>query len=158
RCYGRPDDLREFVNTAHRLGLAVILDVVYNHLGPDGNYLGAYSPYYVTDRRGTAWGAALDFDGESSAHVRRFFIENALHWVHEYHVDGLRLDATHAIADDSPRHFLAELAERVHNAVSGKSLLVIAEDCRNLAHMLKPESERGWGLDAVWADDLHHHL
>jgi maltooligosyltrehalose trehalohydrolase len=90
--------------------------------------------------------------------VRRFFIENALCWVHEYHVDGLRLDATHAISDDGPRHFVAELAGRVHSAVAGKSLVVIAEDSRNLAHILKPESEAGWGLDAVWSDDFHHEL
>ncbi|MCI0680767.1 MAG: malto-oligosyltrehalose trehalohydrolase [Gemmataceae bacterium] len=171
RCYGRPDDLRRLVDEAHRLGLGVILDVVYNHLGPDGNYLGVYSPYYFTERHHTAWGAAVNFDGEHSEPVRRFFIENALHWVHEYHVDGLRLDATHAIADDGPRHILAELAERVHGAVPGKSILVIAEDHRNLAHMVKsPASSshpceggdtggvNGWGLDAVWADDFHHQI
>lgn len=158
RCYGRPDDLRRLVDTAHRLGLAVILDVVYNHLGPDGNYLGAYSPYYFTDRHATPWGVALNFDGQGSDQVRRFFIENALHWVHEYHVDGLRLDATHAIADDGERHFLAELTERVHGAFSGKSLLVIAEDHRNLAHLVTSEAEGGWGLDALWADDFHHQM
>jgi maltooligosyltrehalose trehalohydrolase len=154
--YGRPDDLRQLVDTAHRLGLAVILDVVYNHLGPDGNYLSAYSPFYFTDRHRTAWGPALNFDGEHSEETRRFFIENALHWVHEYHVDGLRLDATHAIVDHGPRHFLAELAERVHRSVAGKAPLVIAEDHRNLAHMVKSEAQGGWGLDAVWADDFHH--
>ncbi len=158
RCYGRPDDLRRLVDTAHRLGLAVILDVVYNHLGPDGNYLGIYSPYYFTRRHQTPWGAALNFDGEHSSQVRRFFIENALHWVHEYHVDGLRFDATHAIADDSQRHFIAELAEQVHGACLGKKTLAIAEDHRNLAFMVKPESAGGWGLDAVWADDFHHQM
>jgi maltooligosyltrehalose trehalohydrolase len=158
RCYGKPDDLRRLVNEAHRLGLAVILDVVYNHLGPDGNYLGAYSPSYFTDRHQTTWGAALNFDGAQSAQVRHFFIENALHWVHEYHVDGLRLDATHAIADDSPRHFLAELAARVRASAPERHILLIAEDHRNLAHMVKPEREGGWALDAVWADSFHHQM
>jgi maltooligosyltrehalose trehalohydrolase len=177
RCYGLPDDLRRLVDTAHRLGLAVILDVVYNHFGPDGNYLGVYSPYYFSKRHHTAWGQALNFDGDHNRQVRDFFIENALYWIHEYHMDGLRLDATHAIRDDSPRPFLAELAAAVRpsqqsavavgssshqSAVCGTAAaadchcLLIAEDHRNLARMVKPESEGGWGLDAVWADDFHH--
>jgi len=157
RCYGTPDDLRRLVDAAHALGLAVFLDVVYNHLGPDGAYHAAFSPYYYTDRHETPWGAALNFDGDSHAPAREFFIENARHWVHEYHVDGLRLDATHAIADDGTRHFLAELTARVH-ASAGRRVLVVAEDHRNLSGMLKPEAEGGWGLDAVWADDFHHEL
>src|SRR5262245_35218471 len=100
-------------------------------------------------RRPTAWGAGPDLDGEHSAMVRGFFIENALHWIHEYHLDGLRLDATHALRDDGQRHFLAELSARVHGSVAGRQVLVIAEDHRNLASMLKPESAGGWGLDAV---------
>jgi maltooligosyltrehalose trehalohydrolase len=158
RCYGAPDDLRKLVDTAHRVGLAVLLDVVYNHMGPDGAYLSRYSPYYFTDRHESPWGAGIDLDGEHSSHVREFFIENALHWIHEYHLDGLRLDATHAIQDASARHFLAELAARVHGSVTDRQVHVTAEDHRNLAVMVRPEDEFGWGLDAVWADDLHHQV
>jgi maltooligosyltrehalose trehalohydrolase len=156
--YGTPDDLRRFVDAAHGLGLAVLMDVVYNHTGPDGCYLGRFSPYYFTDRHVSPWGAGIDLDGEHAAPVRRFFIENALHWIHEYHMDGIRLDATHAMQDDGPRHFLAELAECVHQAASGRRLHVIAEDHRNLAAMIAPPDQGGWGLDAVWADDFHHQM
>ena len=156
RCYGRPDDLRCLVDTAHRLGVAVFLDVVYNHLGPDGAYLSAFSSEYFTTRHHTPWGAGLNVDGSSSRMVRELFVENACHWVHEYHIDGLRLDATHAIADDSARHIIAELATRVRESVSHRRVLVVAEDHRNLASMLVPEQRGGWGLDAVWADDFHH--
>jgi len=158
RCYGRPDDLRRVVDAAHRLGVGVILDVVYNHLGPDGNYLGRFSPYYFSKRHQTPWGDAVNLDGPHGDMVRAFFIENALHWVHEYHLDGLRLDATHALIDDSARHFLAELTSRVKASVSGREVLLIAEDHRNLARMLRPEAAGGWGLDAVWADDFHHQM
>ena len=158
RCYGRPDDLRRLVDASHRLGLAVILDVVYNHFGPDGNYLGVYSPYYFSKRHHTAWGQALNFNGDHHHQVRAVFIENALHWLHEYHIDGLRLDATHAIKDDSRRPFLAELTAAVRASVPERRILLIAEDHRNLACMVKPESEGGWGLDAVWADDFHHQM
>jgi maltooligosyltrehalose trehalohydrolase len=158
RCYGRPDDLRRLVDAAHRLGLGVVLDVVYNHLGPDGNYLACFSPYYFSKRHQTPWGDAVNLDGAHSDMVRAFFIENALHWVHEYHIDGLRLDATHALLDESPRHFLAELSGRVRTSVGERTVLLIAEDHRNLAHMVRPESEGGWGFDAVWADDLHHQV
>ena len=158
RCYGTPDDLRRLVNSAHRAGLAVLLDVVYNHVGPDGAHLHAFSPYYFTDRHASPWGAGINLDGEHSAHVREFLVENAMHWVHEYHVDGLRLDATHAIQDDSARHFLAELTARVKASVTGRHVLIVAEDCRNLARIVKPVSDGGWGLDGVWADDLHHQV
>jgi maltooligosyltrehalose trehalohydrolase len=158
RCYGCPDDLRRLVDRAHQLGLGVLLDVVYNHLGPDGPYLSRFSPYYLSKRHQTPWGDALNLDGEHSAMVRAFLIENASHWVHEYHVDGLRLDATHALLDDSPRHLLAELSSRVRASVSGRTLLLIAEDHRNLARMVRPEADGGWGFDAVWADDLHHQI
>jgi maltooligosyltrehalose trehalohydrolase len=156
--YGRPDDLRRLVDRAHALGLGVFLDVVYNHLGPDGNYLSRFSPHYFTKRHKTVWGAALNFDGKHSRPVREFFIENALHWVHEYHIDGLRLDATHAIVDDSPRHFLAELSARLRESTPDRHVLLIAEDHRNLKQMLLPEDDGGWGLDGVWADDLHHQV
>ena len=158
RCYGQPDDLRRLVDSAHRAGLAVLLDVVYNHLGPDGNYLAAFSPYYFSKRHRTTWGTGLNLDGEHSEPVRNFFIQNALHWIHEYHLDGLRLDATHALEDKSSRHFLAELSASVHSSLSGRKVLVIAEDHRNLAAMVKPQAEDGWSLDAVWTDDFHHQI
>jgi maltooligosyltrehalose trehalohydrolase len=158
RCYGHPDDLRRLVDAAHRLGLGVVLDVVYNHLGPDGAYLQAFSPYYLSKRHRTPWGGAVNLDGAHSEMVRAFFIENALHWVHEYHVDGLRLDATHALIDRSPRHFLAELTARVRAAVPRRHVVLMAEDHRNLARLLQPEAAGGWGMNAVWADDFHHQL
>ena len=156
--YGHPDDLRRLVDGAHRRGLAVILDVVYNHLGPDGAYLSAYSPYYFTDRHKSPWGDGVNLDGPHSEHVRAFFMENALHWIDEYHVDGLRLDATHALQDDSRRHFLAELAARVRQEAGHRGALLIAEDERNLDRLVRDEGEGGFGLDAVWADDFHHHV
>jgi maltooligosyltrehalose trehalohydrolase len=158
RRYGTPDDLRRLVDAAHELDLAVFLDVVYNHTGPDGAYLHAFSPYYVSSRHASPWGAGVNLDDEHAGPVRAFLIENAQHWVHEYHVDGLRLDATHAMRDDSPRHFLAELSARVRGGAGDRRVLLMAEDHRNLARMVKPESEDGWGLDAVWADDFHHEI
>jgi maltooligosyltrehalose trehalohydrolase len=158
RCYGRPDDLRRLVDEAHRLGLAVLLDVVYNHLGPDGNYLAQYSDEYFSTRHRTPWGPALNLDGKGSAAVRDFLCENALHWLHEYHLDGLRLDATHHLHDDSPRHFLAELAARVKPTITDRIVHLIAEDPRNLAIMVKPAAQGGWGLDGIWSDDFHHEL
>jgi maltooligosyltrehalose trehalohydrolase len=158
RCYGTPDDLRRLVEHAHNLGLAVLGDVVYNHLGPDGAYLGLFSPGYFNPAHPTPWGAAVNLDGPASAHARAFFVENALHWIHEYRFDGLRLDACHALVDDSERHFLAELQARARETVTDRQVLVIAEDSRNLVSMVRPESADGWGLDAVWADDLHHQL
>ncbi len=158
RCYGRPDDLRRVVDEAHRLGLGVFLDVVYNHLGPEGNYLGAYSPSYFSPDHENPWGRGFNFDGPNSSMVREFFIENALHWVHEYHLDGLRLDATHGISDTTPRHFIAQLTARVRESCPDRRVHVIAEDHRNLAYMVKREGEGGWGLDGVWADDFHHEV
>jgi maltooligosyltrehalose trehalohydrolase len=158
RCYGTPDDLRRFVDEAHNLGLAVFLDVVYNHFGPAGNYAFQFSSRFLTDAHKSDWGAAVNLDGEDSGLVRRFFVENALHWVHEYHFDGLRLDATHALRDESARHFLAELAERVRGSVADRRVLVVAEDNRNLARLLLPEEAGGWDLDGVWADDFHHEI
>jgi maltooligosyltrehalose trehalohydrolase len=154
--YGTPDDLRRLVNAAHRHRLAVILDVVYNHLGPDGAHLAAFSSQYFTDRHPSPWGAAVNLDGEGSEQVRAFLIENALHWIHEYHIDGLRLDATHALVDDSPLHFLAELTQRVRASAS-RPIVVIAEDERNLVTLVD-DPPRGYGLDGVWADDFHHHI
>jgi maltooligosyltrehalose trehalohydrolase len=158
RCYGTPDDLRRFVDRAHAAGLAVLVDVVYNHTGPDGSYLGRFSPFYFSQRHNSPWGAGMNFDGEHSPAVREFFIENAQHWVHEYHMDGLRLDATHAMRDDSSLHFVAELAGRIGASAGGRRVHVIAEDHRNLAAIVTPTARRGWGLDAVWADDFHHQM
>ena len=160
RCYGRPDDLRRFVDAAHRLGLAVFLDVVYNHLGPDGNYLSAFSPYYFSTTHQTDWGTGPNFDGEHGNQVEDFFVENALCWVHEYHFDGLRLDATHAIMDAGERHILEILTDHVHKAGDdlGRRVIVIAEDERNLAALVKPRIAGGFGMDGVWADDLHHQI
>ena len=160
RCYGRPDDLRRLADTAHRLGIAVLLDVVYNHLGPDGNYLGQFSPFYFSTTHHTGWGTGPNFDGEHCREARAFFIENALYWVHEYHFDGLRLDATHAILDDSEPNILAELTERLHAAGErlGRHVVAIAEDERNLDILVRSRPERGFGMDAVWSDDLHHEL
>jgi maltooligosyltrehalose trehalohydrolase len=158
RCYGSPDDLRRLIDRAHALGLAVILDVVYNHLGPDRNYLPTFSRHYFTDRHHTPWGSALNLDQPYSRDVRAFLIENAAYWINEFRFDGLRLDATHALIDDSPRHLVAELATRVRESVRDRRVWICAEDHRNLVSLLKPESDGGWGLDAVWADDLHHQL
>jgi len=154
--YGTPDDLRSLVNAAHQQGLAVIMDVVYNHLGPDGNYLSVYSPYYFTDRHKSPWGAGVNLDGEHSPSVRAYFMENAMHWISEYHMDGLRLDATHALMDESPTHFLAELSERVHSFFSERPVHLFAEDHRHLKTIITPVHKKGWGMDGVWADDFHH--
>lgn len=160
RCYGTPDELRAFVDAAHGLGLAVHLDVVYNHFGPDGAYHGSFSAAYFSATHRSPWGAGINFDGPGSGPVRRFCVENALHWIHEYHVDGLRLDATHAIVDDSPVHIAAEIAAAVHQSPRGRApgARVIAEDHRNLAVMIRDVAAGGWGLDGAWSDDLHHQL
>ena len=158
RAYGVPDDLPRLVDTAHGLGLAVLLDVVYNHFGPDGAYGSRFSPFYLSTRHRSLWGAAVNLDGENSTHVRQFFVENALHWLHEYHFDGLRLDATYGLLDDSPRHLMAELAARVRAAIRDRTVLLIAEDDRNLPAIIHPPEEGGWGFDAVWADDFHHQV
>ena len=155
RAYGRPDDLRRFVDLAHRTGLAVLIDVVYNHLGPDGAYLHAFSPRFLTAKHATPWGRAVNLDDTGSAVVRRMLTENALHWIREYHADGLRLDATHSLIDASARHFVADLAAAVHAAADPRPL-VYAEDHRNLALMLEDRGRGGWYLDGVWADDFHH--
>jgi maltooligosyltrehalose trehalohydrolase len=154
--YGHPDDLRRFVDRAHALGLGVFLDVVYNHFGPDGAYAAAFSPLFFSDRHQSPWGSGINLDGPSSEHVRAFFIENALHWLIEYRIDGLRLDATHALVDDSREHFLAELARVVRMTIVDREVLLIAEDNRNLRTLVEPPSSGGWGLDAAWADDFHH--
>lgn len=157
RNYGGPDGLRRLVDAAHTLGLGVILDVVYNHLGPDGNYLRAYSPHYFTDRYRTPWGEAFNYDGESNEWVRHYVVQNACYWLNEYHVDGLRLDATHAIFDSGPRHILAEVTEETRASLpAGRRVVLIAENESNDVRFIRPVSQGGYGFDAVWADDFHH--
>jgi maltooligosyltrehalose trehalohydrolase len=155
RTYGTPDDLRRLVDAAHGHGLAVILDVVYNHLGPEGAYLPRFARRYLTDKHQTPWGGAVNVDDEGSQFVRRFIIENAVHWVREYHLDGLRLDATHSLVDDTRPHIVHELAAAVR-AAAGREIIIHAEDHRNLATLVQPVAQGGWGLDGVWADDFHH--
>jgi maltooligosyltrehalose trehalohydrolase len=156
RRYGAPDDLRRFVDRAHGLGLAVHLDVVYNHFGPDGAYATVLSPAFFSSRHESPWGKGINFDGPGAEGVRSYFIENALHWIREYRFDGLRLDATHAIVDESPRHFLADLAAAAHQEGDERTVLVIAEDVRNLSSLITPAARGGDGLDALWSDDFHH--
>jgi maltooligosyltrehalose trehalohydrolase len=157
--YGGPDGLRRLVDAAHARGLAVVLDVVYNHVGPEGNYLREFGPYF-TDRYRTPWGDALNYDGAGSDDVRRFVIENALYWIAEFHIDALRLDAVHAIYDFSARHVLAELGAAVHRLgeTLGRRTLVIAESDLNDPRVVLPPERGGWGLDAQWSDDFHHAL
>ena len=158
RLYGKPDDFRRFVDRAHALGLAVILDVVYNHLGPDGNYLGCFSDTYTTDRYENEWGEAINFDGPGSGPVREFFIANAGFWVDEYHLDGLRLDATQQIFDASPVHVMAEISQAVRRAARGRATIIVGENEPQHSVLLRPCEEGGGacGLDALWNDDFHH--
>ena len=155
--YGGPRGLRRLVDACHAHGLSVFLDVVYNHLGPEGNYLGEYGPYF-TDRYKTPWGSAINYDGPDAAGVRRHVVENARFWVREFHVDGLRLDAIHSIFDASPVHILTELAAaaREEAARLGRPAYVMAETHDNDRKIVLPPSEGGLGLDAIWADDFHH--
>jgi len=156
RAYGGGEGLKKLVDAAHAHGLAVVLDVVYNHLGPDGNYLRDFSLEYFTDVHKTPWGDAVNF---GNRHVREFFISNALYWAHEYHMDGLRLDATHAILDDSPEHILKELPARVRVSLpADRHFVIFAEDERNEAWIITPAEQGGAGIDAVWADDFHHEM
>jgi maltooligosyltrehalose trehalohydrolase len=156
RLYGAPDDLRRFVDRAHALGLAVLLDVVYNHLGPDGNYLTAFAPAYMSDKHATEWGDALNFDGPDCGPVREFFAANAGYWIGEYHFDGLRLDATHRINDDSADHILAAIGRRVRAAAGERVTFIAAENDDQTARLARPAEAGGYGLDAIWNDDFHH--
>jgi malto-oligosyltrehalose trehalohydrolase len=160
QCYGRPDDLKHLVDAAHRLGLMVLLDVVYNHFGPEGNYLHVYAPDFFSQRHQTPWGAAINFDGPGSRIVRDFFIHNALYWLEEFHFDGLRLDAVHAILDDSHPHILTELAEAVRRGPGRmRHLHLVLENDDNAARYLAREANGTvrW-YDAQWNDDVHHAL
>ena len=154
--YGQPDDMRSFVDQAHSLGLGVILDVVYNHLGPDGNYLGKYSPSYFTDKHKTDWGRAINFDGEGSLPVREFFRANAAYWIRDYHLDGLRLDATQDIHDDCQPHMLAEISQAARFAAGDRSIVLIGENEPQETRLLVAVKNGGYGLDALWNDDFHH--
>jgi maltooligosyltrehalose trehalohydrolase len=157
--YGGPAALKRLVNACHEQEMAVVLDVVYNHLGPEGNYLGEFAPYFTEAYR-TPWGAALNFDGPHSDEVRRYFIQNALQWIQEFHFDGLRLDAINAIVDTSARKFLEELSEECHAAGQklNRPVYLIAESDRNDAKVVERSEVGGWGLDASWNDDFHHAL
>lgn len=157
--YGTPQDLAEFVRACHRIGLAVLLDVVYNHLGPDGNYVGQFGPYF-TDRYKTGWGAAVNYDGPQSDAVRSYVIDNALMWLRDYQFDGLRLDAVHAIFSFEAIHVLEELAAAVKKlaAESHRNLVVIAESDLNDPRLVRDVSNGGLGMDAHWCDDFHHAL
>jgi maltooligosyltrehalose trehalohydrolase len=150
--YGHPDDLRALVDAAHAAGLAVILDVVYNHFGPAGNYLGAYIGDYLDEAEKTPWGGAIRYGHTEFRPLREFAVDNLVYWMEEFRVDGFRLDATHAILDESPCHLLAEMTECIH----ARGGYAIAEDARNERQMLAPVREGGLGFDAIWADDFHH--
>lgn len=154
--YGTPDDLRYFINEAHKLGIGVILDVVYNHFGPDGNPLLEFSQDYLTDKHKTEWGASLNFDGKKSKQSRLFFITNACYWIEEFHFDGLRFDACHAIKDVSKQHILAEITELARERAGQRSLYMIAENESQNIELILPQSQGGYALDAVWNEDLHH--
>jgi len=156
RLYGTPDDMRRFVDAAHRLGLAVILDVVYNHVGPDGNYLPQFATSWFTDRHEGDWGDAINFDGPGSGGVREFFIANARYWIEEYHLDGLRLDATQQVFDQSDPHVLVEIEQAVRAAAGGRTTLIVTENEPQEARMVRPAERGGFGLDAMWNDDFHH--
>ena len=147
--YGRPDDLRTFVDRAHTLGLGVILDVVYNHLGPSGNYLGRFSPDYFTRKYDTEWGEAINFDGENSAAVRELFMANAAYWIREFHMDGLRLDATQCIYDAGPCHVLADITSAARQAAGSRAIFITAENEPQHAHLVRPRDQGGCGVDEI---------
>jgi maltooligosyltrehalose trehalohydrolase len=157
--YGGPAAFARFVDAAHARGLGVVLDVVYNHFGPEGNVLPRFAPY-LTDEYSTPWGEAVNVSGRHSDSVRRYFIDNAVGWITDFHLDGLRLDAVHAIVDPTARPFVAELTAAVHDAAdnSGRTVLVTIESSSNDARIVTDTSLGGWGCDAVWSDDIHHAL
>ncbi len=156
RLYGEPDDFRRFVDRAHTAGLAVVLDVVYNHLGPSGNFLSEFAPAYFTDRHPNEWGDPLNFDGPGSRAVREFFITNAAYWIAEFHLDGLRFDATQNIFDESSPHVLAEITSAAREAAAGRRLWLVGENEPQDVRTLAPAGRDGHGLDAAWNDDFHH--
>ena len=155
--YGGPLTLQRLVDAAHQVGLGVILDVVYNHLGPEGNYFADFGPYF-TDRYHTPWGAAINYDGPDSDVVRKFMIDTAIMWVRDFHIDGLRLDAVQMIFDFSAKHILDELQESVQaaSAACGRRVVVIAETDQNDYRLIAPREQGGYALDGLWSDDFHH--
>jgi malto-oligosyltrehalose trehalohydrolase len=155
--YGSPDDLKALIDAAHQRGLAVILDVVYNHFGPEGNWLHTYAAQFFTERHQTPWGAGINFDGPGSRNVRDFFIHNALYWLEEYRFDGLRVDAVHAMKDESDRHFVTELTRAVHDAAADREVYLVLENGDNTAHYLGSPREPDLA-EAQWNDDVHHCL
>jgi maltooligosyltrehalose trehalohydrolase len=157
--YGGPDGLKRFVDAAHRKGLAILLDVVYNHFGPSGNYTGKFGPYTI-DAHHTPWGGAVNLEDAGSDQVRRFFCDNAAMWLRDFHIDGLRLDAVHAFVDRSAIHFLEQLAAETEAlaAALGRSLVLIAESDLNDPRVVTPREAAGYGFDAQWSDDFHHAL
>jgi maltooligosyltrehalose trehalohydrolase len=156
RNYGSPDDFRAFVDAAHAHGLGVILDVVYNHVGPDGNYLSMFSERYFTPKYKTDWGAAINFDGEKSEPVREFYAANAAYWIKEFHLDGLRLDATQNIYDSSKDHILTEIVSRARKAAGRRGIIVVGENEPQNSRLIRPQGAGGYGMDALWNDDFHH--
>ncbi|WP_216404418.1 malto-oligosyltrehalose trehalohydrolase [Arcanobacterium phocae] len=157
--YGTPDDLVAFIDAAHSRGIAVCLDVVYNHFGPDGNYLSQFGPYF-TNRHHTPWGDAVNFDADQGTFVRQYFIDNALMWIRDYRFDALRLDATDFLIDDSPTHIVAEISQAVHSYAHdhGRQVSLIAENNSNSPTTITPVEDDGWGMDMQWVDDVHHAL
>ncbi len=156
RLYGTPDDFRRFVDAAHVQGLGVILDVVYNHFGPDGNYVREFAPQFLSTEHTTDWGEPFNFDGPDSGPIREFFIANAAYWIEEFHIDGLRLDATQAIFDSSSDHILAAITRRVREAAHGRLTFLMGENEPQDANLVRSPEMGGSGLDAIWNDDLHH--
>jgi len=156
RLYGQPDDFRAFVDRAHALGIGVILDVVYNHFGPAGNYLPLLSEDFCTDRYKTEWGAPINFDGPRSGPVREFFLANARYWISEFHLDGLRVDATQNLYDTSRQHIVGELAQAARAAAGARSIVLIAENEPQHPRLARPAEQGGLGFDGMWNDDLHH--
>ena len=156
--YGRPDDLKAFIDAAHARGIMVILDVVYNHFGPEGNYIPKYFPQIFSESHKTAWGPGLNFDGPYSREVREFIVQNAVYWTHEFHVDGLRLDASHAMIDTSPHHILNEIAERVHTAAGNRKVHLILENEKNIAPLLKRDTRGQAAYTAQWNHAVDHML
>jgi maltooligosyltrehalose trehalohydrolase len=156
RNYGSPEGFRAFVDAAHSNGLGVLLDVVYNHLGPDGNYLSNFSEHYFTKDHQTDWGAAINFYGENSGPVREFFTANAAYWVKEFHLDGLRLDATQNIYDESQDHILSAITRATRKAGEPRGVILVAENEPQNTKLIRPESAGGYGIDALWNDDFHH--
>ena len=154
--YGSANDFRSFMDRAHSVGLGVILDVVYNHFGPDGNFLKSFSEDYFTTRYVNDWGEAINFDGPKAAPVREFFLANARYWIEEFHLDGLRLDATQQVFDSSESNILGEISQEVRNAAKGRSTFVIAENEPQDTNLVRSSEHGGFEMDALWNDDFHH--